>query len=433
MKINPITIASRAKGPFALYGRAQKIATRYGLTSAPMDQALQQFANILRQFGCSASFPITAVALERNRDMIARYLNANIEFVVHGYTHIDCSQFNLEEQLNHLERACKIFSQMGIASAGYRSPYLRRGPYIQTALETAGFSYVSNQPIIWDVIRDQAAVVSNRAAYDRALAFYEPWNANERPSLPWLNHQLVEIPISFPDDEILVDRLGGGTELIEETWLAILSKTYQQGELFTILLHPERIGFCANALASVLTKALTFAPSVWCARMDEIASWWKARARATINVTETAEGGFHCVVDSPTAATLLIRSVEVDTAVHPWDDGYSQIKEKDFTLQSSYRPFIGISSTTTPKLNDWLHQQGYFTEISEDRHRYQCYFDQPEFTAGQERSVLAKIENTYSPLVRLGRWPNGARSAICISGDIDALTLWDYGFRLFGK
>jgi hypothetical protein len=46
---------------------------------------------------------------------------------------------------------------------------------------------------------------------------------------------------------------------------------------------------------------------------------------------------------------------------------------------------------------------------------------------------LAQVEGTGCPLVRLGRWPNAARSALAITGDIDALTLRDYGFRFLSK
>jgi hypothetical protein len=80
-----------------------------------------------------------------------------------------------------------------------------------------------------------------------------------------------------------------------------------------------------------------------------------------------------------------------------------------------------------------LWQQGYIVEISEESHRYPCYFDQADFDTECERALLAQIESTGCPLVRLGRWPNGARSALAVTGDIDALTLWDYGLRVFRR
>jgi len=46
-----------------------------------------------------------------------------------------------------------------------------------------------------------------------------------------------------------------------------------------------------------------------------------------------------------------------------------------------------------------------------------------------EIAVLARIDAGPGPLVRLGRWPNGARSALAVTGDVDALTLGDFAIR----
>ena len=115
MKTSFITFAARAKGPLALFKRAFNITNRYGLTPANMDQALHLFAQTLRRFDCGASFPITAIVLKRNSDVIAKYLDRNIEFAVHGYTHIDYSQLASEEQLIHLRRARETFADVGCA------------------------------------------------------------------------------------------------------------------------------------------------------------------------------------------------------------------------------------------------------------------------------------------------------------------------------
>jgi hypothetical protein len=55
------------------------------------------------------------------------------------------------------------------------------------------------------------------------------------------------------------------------------------------------------------------------------------------------------------------------------------------------------------------------------------------FAAGDELGLLSDLERGTVPLVRLGRWPNGAGSALCLTGDLDALTIWDYALRAFGQ
>ena len=432
--MSSITLAARAKGPLALLGRARSITDHYSLTPAKMNRALRLFVQTLRRFDCGATFPITAVVLERNGDTISKYLKQNIEFAVHGYTHIDYSQLAPEEQLAHLRRAREIFADRGITAIGFRSPYLRCGTRLHAAIEAAGFSYVSNQPVMWDVLDADAFAPATYASYEQAIVFYAPWRANERLSLPQLCHHMVEIPVSLPDDEILLDRLGGETNgLVERAWRRILSQTYQRGELFTVQLHPERIAGCADGLSAVLAEARTLVPPVWFARLDEIATWWRARAAATVRITDAGDGGLRLVVAGPSGTTVLVRAVKVDVPTVPWADGYRQVQTMTFTVRAPLRPFVGLSPIASPALAGFLRQQGYIFEISEEGHRYPCYFDQTDFAAEHERALLAQIEEMDHPLVRLGCWPNGARSALAVTGDIDALTLWDYGLRLFGR
>ena len=433
MKTNPITLAARAKGPFGLFLRARSIAGRYGLTSAKMDQALSCYTEVLHRFDCGASFPITAVTLKRHSNTIAKYLDLNIEFAVHGYTHTNYGKLAPEAQLAHLQLAREIFTKVGITPMGFRSPYLSRDDNLYSAIEEAGFSYMSNQPFLWDALENSTLDPSTSAGYERALAFYDPWRASERLSLPRQEGQLVEIPVSLPDDEIMIERLGGANGLVKKTWLRILSQTYQLGELFTLQLHPERIAHCVEGLSAVLTEARELTPGVWIARLDEIAAWWKARAGATIEVSEADDGECRCTVSGPSGTTVLARAVEVYAPSLPWTNGYREVKATRFAFKSPLRPLIGLSPSTSIVLVSFLRQQGYIFETSQERERYTYYIDQADFNINQEHSVLAQIEGSGCPLLRLGRWPNGAQSTLAITGDIDALTLWDFGLRMVGK
>jgi peptidoglycan/xylan/chitin deacetylase (PgdA/CDA1 family) len=430
MKTQTITLAARAKGPFSLVRRARSIASRYGLSPHKMNRALRSFVETLEQSGCGATFPITATTLKRNPDSIAKYLDKDIEFAVHGYTHIDYAQLTPDQQLAHLLCAREIFSENGVKAVGFRSPYLRREAHLNSALVKLGFEYVSNQSILWDVVETGTFSPSAYANYKRAISFYDPWRAEDRLSLPQLYNQLVEIPVSLPDDEMLLDRLGGEQKgLVETAWRRILLETHQRGELFTIMLHPERIVLCQDGLSAVLAEARRLTPHVWLARLDEIADWWRARAETNVKITDMADGKYRFVVSGPSGTSVFIRAADTDVHSLPWVNGYGQVKETTFTVRAPVRPLIGVSPDVPPKLIDFLREQGYLAEISGEKHRYSYYLDPTPFTPDQERAVLVQIENGRGPLVRLGRWPQGARSALAVTGDIDALTLWDYGLR----
>ena len=433
MQINPFIVAARAKGLYSLFSRSLSIARRYGFTATQMDCTLQRYVDLLQRFDCGATFPITAVTFKRHPKMIAKYSSQNIEFAVHGYTHVDYSRLIPETQYAHLRDASNIFGSLGIQPTGFRSPYLSRDGNLHATIEKAGFSYVSNQPYMWEVLDTSDFNATTLASFKRALAFYNPWQASEQLSLPSIHNHLVEIPVSLPDDEILIDRLGGSASLVEKTWLRILKQSYQQGDLFTLQLHPERFSLCVDGLSAVLTEAHGLKPAVWCARLDEIATWWRARANATIEVTETDDEEFHCVVRGPGGTTVLAREVDINVETISWVGGYRVVEGLDFTFHAKRRPFIGLSPSTSTNLVHFLREQGYIIEISQKSELYSYYIDQANFEANQECTILAQIEGSNYPLVRLGRWPNQAQSALTITGDIDALTLWDYVLRLFGK
>ena len=48
-----------------------------------------------------------------------------------------------------------------------------------------------------------------------------------------------------------------------------------------------------------------------------------------------------------------------------------------------------------------------------------------------EVELVNFIEASAGPLIRYWRWPDGAKSSLSITGDLDALTLLDYASRLF--
>ena len=71
-------------------------------------------------------------------------------------------------------------------------------------------------------------------------------------------------------------------------------------------------------------------------------------------------------------------------------------------------------------------------EISPDAGIYSIYLDQRgEITPALEMDIVQTVEASPSTLVRFGAWPDGSRSALSITGDIDAMTLVDFMLRLW--
>ncbi len=427
--MNPIAVALKGKGPHLFSRRVASIVRTYGHSAGRMERALQQFTAVLGQFGCSATFPVVSVVLGRNARVIQRYQDQGMEFAIHGYRHIDHHTLSREEQLEDVTSALLMFNRLGVTARGFRGPYLHANADTLLALQQAGLMYDSSLSLSWEVLQNRAT-----PAYKHALDFYGALSADEYPSLPSFEGELVRIPYSLPDDEALVHRVSPGTaKQMRESWLAILCRSYDLGELFVLGLHPERIAHSEGPLVAVLSQACQLSPAVWIARLDEVTAWWKARTEAAVEIVDVAQGRFEVTVAGPEGTTILTRGLEVEAQAAPWSDGYQRVDGTAVTVRSPVRPFIGLSPQADPKLSSFVQQQGYISETSEQAQNYECYLNQTHFAAEDQRPLLARIENTVRTIVRLGRWPAGARSAMAISGDIDALTIWDYGLRPFGR
>jgi peptidoglycan/xylan/chitin deacetylase (PgdA/CDA1 family) len=427
--VNAIAIAAKAKGPIRLLQRTSVIFQRYHLNPGSMDQALARFAQILAQYDASATFPITGAPLSRNPGVARKYQSGSIEFAVHGYYHVDHTQLSGEQQHDDLAQARKLFAESGVDNLGFRCPYLRWNEDTITALKAAGYQYDSSQALAWDVLNG-----SENEAYRRVLGFYAAVSASDSPALPRIENGLVRIPYCLPDDEALVDRLQlQHAPSFYQPWLAVLAETYRLGELFTLGLHPERIALCRAPLEETLRVAQRLSPGVWFARLDDITRWWHARAQAAV-VIESANGTDFCIrARGPAGLSILTRGVDLRSPSKNWDGTYRQAAGRNVCFQAASRPFIGLSPGSHPRLERFLQQQGYIVETAEDGLSYAFYIDRQQFDHKDERELLAEIERGPFPLVRFGRWPDGAKSALCITGDIDALTLWDYSLRFLGR
>lgn len=422
--MNPLAVARQGKGALSAAKRAGTIVRRYGLTSSRMERSLRGYMRLLGVHDAKATFPFTASALERSRAVVSGISAPQVEFAVHGYWHVDHKSLPAEEQKSQIARAAELFAASGIAPSGFRSPYLRWNDHTIAAIEAAGFDYDSSQAIAWDVIPGRAT-----ERYLRVLDFYGAEPAATTPCVPSREGDLVRIPYCLPDDEAIVERLTfRDAAERDETWVRILQETHRRGELFTLGLHPERFGILERALDVTLTMARQLGSAVWIARLDEIAGWWKERSDSLITIEQTAPSEYEVEVDGPEGVSVLTRSIPGFEA-QPWLSGYRRSSDAKVVVRAPVRPFVGLSNRTSPAVGTFLRQQGYIVESAIVGDDYSIFIDCPNFGSSDKLALLDHIEHRTSPLVRLGRWPGAARSALSVTGDIDAMTLWDYVSR----
>jgi peptidoglycan/xylan/chitin deacetylase (PgdA/CDA1 family) len=388
-----------------------------------MVDRLTTVLDLVEPYGCAATLPVPAAVVARHPRVIARYAVQGIEFAVHGLFHVDHARLTPAAQIDQLRRARLVFERHEIDVAGFRAPYLRWNDATIDALRECGYDYDASQAMHFPPAGNETE------SYRRSLAFCASLDAEHHPVVPWTERGVVRIPYVLPDDETALDRLELDPDTVAKTWLSAFAATYDRGELFTLSVHPERVALCASVVTEVLRDAARRRPGVWIARLRDIASWWTARAAARAHVSAAGSGRWSVAVDGPPGTTLLARGDA--GAGEPWGDGWRKVDGPQVVLAATRRPCIGVHPAAEGTAR-FLREQGYVVETTGASHDHEL-FVADEHPLPARGDLLAAIEGRDFPLVRLGRWPGGMRSALSFTGDVDALSLRDYACRLFGR
>ena len=420
-----LAMSLRGRGPVGSAARTARVLSRFGATVSGMARRLDRYEAITSQLGIRPSWPTTACVLARHPDLLRRYAERGAELALHGLVHGDHAALDRRQQREAIARAADVFDRFGVPATGFRGPYLRYNDATLEVLREMGFRYDSTQAVIFpsgDGEREARAA----PGYALALKLYSPLDARTVAVIPRLRDRLVRIPVALPDDEILVERLKLGEPAATAHWLGVLDFTYERGDLFTMQLHPERIRELGQALSVTLTEACRRRPSIFLARLDEIASWWLRRSRFSLQVVRREEERYHVHLEADEDATLLVRGLDVPRT--QWHGRDSICDLRDFDLESPRAPLVGISPRSPVAIASFLAEEGLPFEASDEREAFGAYVDvaQADWT---ESEVLDAIEEGPGPLVRLWRWPKDARSALAVTGDVDALTLRDFLVR----
>ena len=419
-----------AKGAGKTIKRFLIIARAYGITPKRMEHNLNLFEGILTKYSCSATFPITAVVLEKHEKMVQGLQKKGLEFAIHGLVHRDYSMLTLSEQEDQIQKAVKIFRDANINVHGFRGPYFGCDENTLAVLNNANLLYESDETILWDVIEDES-MEKHKNSVNKILQLYKSKKSEEYRSLPCNYNGLIRIPVSLPDDEIIMDRLNiTEPPKINEIWKSLLEQSYGRGELFTLQLHPERIERFANSLESVLAEARNKSPIVWIAQLREIAKWWKERKKFSIEI-KGKDKEYVVDIDCSDEATILLKNINIETEqAKEWYSDYktidSNVKSLKVKVKSGYHPFIGVSPSAPEGLVSLLKEEGFYVEESTAKDKFKIYFEHNDFEEKDKLSIIQKIDGSDAPLVRIWRWPRDARSALSITGDIDAMSIWDY-------
>jgi len=411
-----------------VYRRAAILLDRYGLIPSKAANRVESLIATLAEYGCAPTLLTPGHVVERYPQFIRHLQNTGAEIAVHGYDHVDLGAYSPAEAEEQLKRAVEVFARYGIEVYGFRCPYLRCTDDLLNVLPEGMFDYSSNQAIWWDV-------VSSTKAYSVApicsvlYRLYKPTSALDAVCTPWTRSNMVEIPISLPDDLQLHDGFHLSPEEITRAWSQILHRTHRRGELFVLQFHPELAWRCQQSFVTLLREAARLQPPVWIARLRDISNWWREKSSFTVAISHTP-AGLHISFTCSERATILVRGL--GTLDSKWDGMYHQLRTRVLDVPAEPRPFVGLPASAPKRKVSFLREQGYILDTGETATLCATYIDATTLAGlTSEVELIDYIEASTGPLVRYWRWPDAARSAMCVTGDLDALTLLDYAFRLF--
>lgn len=439
--MNLVLYSIKTKGTHNFTRRLRTVFTRFGFSEAQTRQALYTVIETLHYYGAAPTFFIPAVVLRRHPGLLAEITRRGAEVGVHGYVHNDYRTLNKEKQYAQTQQAISVFEQTHIPYQGFRNPYLGWTEESLEVFSDLGFVYESNEAVLHNVIDINQLSPLIRDGYEKSLALFQAIPCSSYALRPHFEGNLLRIPTSIPDDEMLFDRLRiTKPEEVGILWSTVMSRVYDMGGLYTLNLHPERGILCKQALDILLTYAYSRPQSVWITRLGDIAQWWKERSQFSLTFTPQGEQRWHVAVSCTPQATLLARHVTVEDApTVSWSDADMHVHSTSFTVSATHCPCIALSPETPDAVANFLQEQGYPTVrcLQTEAELYTLYLDEREGLGNtrqeqlERRSTLVeKIERVEKPLIRFGNWPNGNKAALAVSGDIDSVTVQDFFLRI---
>jgi hypothetical protein len=346
-----------------------------------------------------------------------------------------------DEQYEQTKHAISVFKKIKIPYYGFRNPYLGWTEESLDVYASLGFHYESNIAVLHDVVDLNTFSPLLRSGFAKSLKLFQAVPCSMYVLRPHFEGELLRIPTSIPDDEMLFDRLRiTDPQEVGNIWSKVMQRVYDYGGLYTLNLHPERGILCKQALETLLSYAHSRPLPVWVACIGDIALWWRERSEFRFNITSQGSDGWLVETTCTPRATLLARHLTVEGGqVIPWSGNDIQVKSHSFMVNAPSCPCIGVSPQTSQQVLDFLYEQGYpFAYCSqEEAYNYAMYLHEPEGlgTSREDQSVrkstlVEQVEALEAPLLRFGCWPNGNRAALAISGDIDSVTVQDFFLRI---
>lgn len=369
--------------------RAISVLRNYGVVSKKkFEDRLESLQDFLHSRDIPATFSCPSNLLGESTKLID-FLRGH-DAAIHGLMHTDYKGLPSDTIREHVLESVSDFKKKGLQPNGFRAPYLRWNTDLLRALRSAGLTYDSSSSVLWDASIGRGLV---RNQVSDLLSFYGSKLESNCPSLPKIVEGVVQLPVSLPDDEILVERLRiSRSDGMIRFWSSMLRDSHQRRRLLVLQVHPERFDICQGALMGLLQQVKE--RNAWITSLSGVSSWWKRRCAVEVRIDAERRLDYDDML-----------GIKMEAGREVFQQGDRVPAETLVRMTPGHRLYnealeIGLVPTR--------NAEGYHVDDS--------------VRTEEDLMLVAEKEN----LLHKSFWPDGHRSAFCLSGDIDALTAMDF-------
>jgi peptidoglycan/xylan/chitin deacetylase (PgdA/CDA1 family) len=232
-------------------GRTWALVLTHDVETAQGLAGIEHVRRLEERFGLRSSWNFVPERYEVDDAFVAELAAGGHEIGVHGLRH-DGRDLASERLLRRRLPAMRAAAERW-GAVGFRAPATQRSWKLMPKL---GFEYDSSYP---------------------DTDPYEPQPGGCCSWLPFFNEQLVELPITVPQDHTLFEVLRQEDESI---WTKKIDALRSRGGMALVLTHPDYLSRGSKALDAYERVLARYANDrgAWQALPREVASWWRRRA-----------------------------------------------------------------------------------------------------------------------------------------------------------
>ncbi len=412
--------------------RVPKIVSRYGFDGQKLRKNIFSMVEDCNRFYVCPTLPVTGQVVGKYPDFFQQFDESQVEFAIHGYFHQDYTRLSVQEKRDQLGRAYKIFKDANVPISGFRFPYLRVDDESLSLVGELPFIYDSSQSFWWEI--DRALLNGHSKVVEKMRTQYDPRSPQDAPVLPKRLGSLIEMPVSLPDDDIIMDRVGiGDNELIAKLWLGILEQTVRRNELFVLQLHPERFQLLRQALSTLLQEIRQRDKQIWVAPLREIAQWWNKREEFHVSYKRNGNNCLRVQIKHPGELNYQLLNFSAKNFKITNSYRSNEVLE-EFEIEEDQLPLIGVGKETSLGFRQLLTNLGFpFEEVANCPEKCSVYIEKDPETRSVNKWLNQFLSSLTSPLIRFNYWPENFSAAFAVTGDIDALTTQDFFSRIYDR